>query len=108
MMGRHGCRKRHHQVMGRFLFNLCLQKLQLKTQFKVNDPILNEYFEFTGINRELPDAQIGPVWKEKPPTEPTSLWHVGKSMRWNQDNIRDAERLQFRLDTDLLIGNGDN
>ena len=21
-------------------------------------------------------------------------------MRWNQDNIRDAERLQFRLDTD--------
>lgn len=32
--------------------------------------------------------------------EPTSLWHVGKSLRWNQDNIRDAERRQFRLDSD--------
>ena len=45
MMGRNGCRKRYHQV---------------------DDPILSEYFEFTGIVRDLPEAPIGPVWKEKP------------------------------------------
>ena len=28
------------------------------------------------------------------------LWQTGKSLRWNQDNIRDAERRQFRLDSD--------
>ena len=39
----------------------------------MNDPILNEYFEFTGINRELPEAPIGPVWKEKPPTGKNDL-----------------------------------
>ena len=29
-----------------------------------------------------------------------SLWQTGKSLRWNQDNIRDAERRQFRLDSE--------
>ena len=29
-----------------------------------------------------------------------SLWQSSKSLRWNLDNIRDAERKLFRLDTD--------
>ena len=32
--------------------------------------------------------------------EKVSLWQTGKSLRWNQDNIRDAERRQFRLDSE--------
>ena len=61
------------------------------------------------------ESDIGPMWRENTPNgqflrelfqiltvilEKVSLWQTGKSLRWNQDNIRDAERRQFRLDSE--------
>ena len=61
------------------------------------------------------ESDIGPMWRENPTNGKlfsglfdiktsilvkVSLWQTGKSLRWNQDNIRDAERRQFRLDSE--------
>jgi len=80
LMGRNGCKKKYHQV---------------------NNPILRDYFQFTGIIRDVDmESDIGPMWRENTPNDKVSLWQTGKSLRWNQDNIRDAERRQFRLDSE--------
>ena len=36
-----------------------------ENQFSVNDPILRDYFQFTGIIRDVDmESDIGPMWRE--------------------------------------------
>ena len=39
-----------------------------ENQFSVNDPILRDYFQFTGIIRDVDmESDIGPMWRENIP-----------------------------------------
>ena len=46
LLGRNGCKKRYHQV---------------------DDEIIRNYYEYTGIIRDIDnESDIGPVWRENP------------------------------------------
>ena len=93
-MGRNGCKKKYHQGrVNSSLFHcfICIKnsfqtptrpiKSRFLTLETVNDPILRDYFQFTGIIRDVDtESDIGPLWRENVPNGNTNffIYHVMK------------------------------